>query len=60
MKQNPLYQRSLAIGEKALGENHPDVATSLNNLTNLYKDQGRFDEAEPLFQRYRELLKKQR
>ncbi|ERT03715.1 TPR repeat family protein, partial [Lyngbya aestuarii BL J] len=36
---------------KALGENHPDVATSLNNLANLYKSQGRYDEAEPLHQR---------
>ena len=28
----PLYKRSLAIREKALGPDHPDVATSLNNL----------------------------
>jgi tetratricopeptide (TPR) repeat protein len=47
----PLYQRSLAIGEKSLGVDHPDVAGSLNNLANLYADQGRFSEAEPLHER---------
>ncbi len=34
----PLYKRSLAIREKALGPDHPDVATALNNLAELYKD----------------------
>jgi hypothetical protein len=28
----PLYKRALAIREKALGPNHPDVATALNDL----------------------------
>ncbi|WP_275044454.1 tetratricopeptide repeat protein [Lyngbya aestuarii] len=54
------YLRSVAIREKALGENHPDVAITLNNLALFYTFQGRYSEAEPLFQRYRELLKKQR
>ena len=31
-----LYQSSLAIREKILGKDHPDVATSLNNLAGLY------------------------
>jgi tetratricopeptide (TPR) repeat protein len=30
-----LYQRGLAIREKALGNDHPDVASSLNNLVRL-------------------------
>ena len=47
----PLYQRSLAIEEKALGPDHPDVATTLNNLARLYKSRGRYEEAEPLYQR---------
>ncbi|MGH8500651.1 MAG: tetratricopeptide repeat protein, partial [Methylococcales bacterium] len=38
----PLYQRSLAISEKALGPDHPDVATSLNNLALLYSAQGAY------------------
>ncbi len=40
-----------AIREQQLGANHPDVATSLNNLAYLYKSQGRYGEAEPLFAR---------
>ena len=30
-------KRALAIREKALGPDHPDVATSLNNLAVLYQ-----------------------
>ncbi|HEY9711444.1 MAG TPA: CHAT domain-containing tetratricopeptide repeat protein, partial [Oculatellaceae cyanobacterium] len=33
-------QRSLAILEKVLGKEHPDVANSLNNLAGLYQAQG--------------------
>ena len=47
----PLYRRSLAIWEKALGPDHPNVAGSLNNLALLYQAQGRFAEAEPLYRR---------
>ena len=47
----PLYKRSLAIREKALGPDHPDVATSLNNLAELYRAQGRYADAEPLYKR---------
>ena len=47
----PLYQRSLAIKEKALGKDHPSVATTLNNLAGLYKAQGKYEQAEPLYQR---------
>ncbi len=35
----------------ALGLEHPDVAGSLNNLALLYVTQGRYAEAEPLYQR---------
>jgi hypothetical protein len=34
---------------KLLGDEHPDVATSLNNLANCYKSQGKYKEAEPLY-----------
>ena len=47
----PLYKRSLAIWEKALGPQHLHVATSLNNLALLYKTQGKYAEAEPLYKR---------
>ena len=38
-----------AINEKALGTDHPDVATALTNLAELYRVQGRYPEAEPLY-----------
>ena len=47
----PHYQRALAIREKVLGPEHPDVATSLNNLAVLYRAQGRYADAEPRYQR---------
>ena len=37
----PLYDRSLAIREKALGPDHPDVAVSLNNRAGLLSAQVR-------------------
>ena len=45
------YKRSLAIREKTLGPDHPDVASALNNLASLYHKQGRYAEAEPLYKR---------
>ncbi|HAX74953.1 MAG TPA: kinesin, partial [Cyanobacteria bacterium UBA11372] len=47
----PLAQRALAIREKALGSEHPDVAASLNNLGLLYIQMGNYAQAEPLYQR---------
>ena len=47
----PLFRRALAIDEKALGKDHPDVASSLNNLALLLYSQGKYGEAEPLYRR---------
>ncbi|MDX2229908.1 MAG: tetratricopeptide repeat protein [Leptolyngbyaceae cyanobacterium bins.349] len=47
----PLVERALAIRKRILGERHPDVALSLNNLASLYSAQGRYSEAEPLDRR---------
>jgi CHAT domain-containing protein/Tfp pilus assembly protein PilF len=47
----PLAKLALAMWEKLLGKDHPDVAASLNNLAVLYRNQGKYAEAEPLFQR---------
>src|SRR5262249_9741218 len=47
----PLYKRAIAIDEKALGPEHPDLATWLNNLAELYRNQGKYAEAEPLYKR---------
>jgi tetratricopeptide (TPR) repeat protein len=46
-----LLKRSLAILEKALGPDHPDVAMSLNNLAALHEAQGQYAQAEPLLKR---------
>jgi tetratricopeptide (TPR) repeat protein len=42
---------ALSIRERMLDPEHLDLAVSLNNLAELYRDQGRYDEAEPLVQR---------
>ncbi len=42
----PLFQRALAIDEKALGPEHPDVAQSLENYAALLRQTARADEAE--------------
>jgi tetratricopeptide (TPR) repeat protein len=47
----PFCERALKINETALGPNHQDVATDLNNLAWLYYLQGRYDEALPLYER---------
>ena len=47
----PLFRRALAIREKSLGPDHPDVANSLNGLAALLNDTDRRAEAEPLFRR---------
>ena len=51
----PLHKRALAIQEKALGPDHPDLAINMNNLAALYTNQGRYGEAEPLFKRVLEI-----
>ncbi len=47
-KAEPLYQRSLAIREKALGPEHPAVAQSLENYAALLRQIARADEAESM------------
>jgi tetratricopeptide (TPR) repeat protein len=47
----PLFKRALAVLEKALGPNHPEVAAVRHNLAALYKDQGRYADAEALNKR---------
>ncbi len=45
------FEKALALREKSLGPEHPDVATSLNNLAVLFENQGQYPKAEPLLQR---------
>jgi tetratricopeptide (TPR) repeat protein len=54
----PLYERALAIREKLLGAEHPDTATSLNNLARLLKSQANYEGARPLYQRALEIYEK--
>ncbi|MGK7958550.1 MAG: tetratricopeptide repeat protein [Crocosphaera sp.] len=44
----PWYKQCLNILQERLGEEHPYVAQSLNNLAVLYNEQGRYSEAESL------------
>ncbi len=44
-----MYLQALELWRHLLGEEHPIVAQSLNNLAELYRDQGRYSEAEPLY-----------
>jgi tetratricopeptide (TPR) repeat protein len=41
--------QGLEIRRSQLGTDHPDTASSLNNLAGLYRSQGRYSEAEPLY-----------
>jgi len=43
---------------KSLSPDHPSVATSLNNLAELYCFQEKYEEALPLFQRALTILEK--
>ena len=52
------YQTALGLKEKAVqlaeqihGKDHPEVATTLNNLALLYKKLSRYKEAEPIYNR---------
>jgi len=46
-------ERALAIQEKALGPDHPHVATSLNNLAALYLQKGKYAKAEAQMWRWK-------
>jgi len=46
----PLYRDALAMCQRLLGEEHPNVAASLHNLALLYAHQGQFERAVPLLE----------
>jgi tetratricopeptide (TPR) repeat protein/CHAT domain-containing protein len=56
-KAEPLYRQALEIRKAVLGENHPDYATSLNNLAYFYYLQGNYAKAEPLCRQALEITK---
>ena len=43
--------KALQVAEQAMGANHPSVATSLNNLAEIYQTQGQYAQAVPLYKR---------
>jgi tetratricopeptide (TPR) repeat protein len=47
----PLLKRALYIGERTLGEEHPAVATMLDNLALLYGATKRLAEAKLAYER---------
>jgi tetratricopeptide (TPR) repeat protein len=49
--EEPLYIQALELLQRLLGEADPSVATSFNNLAGLYYSQGRYSEAESLYQK---------
>ena len=49
-------KKALQVGETNAGKNHPDAATSLNNLARLYDTQGQYAQAEPLYKRAGDLI----
>jgi tetratricopeptide (TPR) repeat protein len=53
----PLYRRALEIRQRMLGADHPDTATSYNNVASNLDDQGKYEEAEPLYRRALEIFK---
>ncbi|MBO0790394.1 MAG: tetratricopeptide repeat protein, partial [Ktedonobacteraceae bacterium] len=54
-----LFVQALRIREQQLGPTHAEVAETLNGLANLYRDQGKYEQAEPLYQRALDIRKQQ-
>jgi tetratricopeptide (TPR) repeat protein len=46
-----MYQRALQGYEKALGPDHTSTLNTVNDLSLLYADLGRLEEAEKMYQR---------
>lgn len=47
----PLHLRAVAVKEKVLGKDHPDMAEALNDLAVFYWHEGNYTEAVPLYLR---------
>jgi tetratricopeptide (TPR) repeat protein len=45
------HRQALAIRRKVLGEEHPDTATSYNNVGYNLSEQGKYAEAQPLYEK---------
>ena len=47
----PLFLRALTLREQLLGSEHPDTASTLQALADLYYRQGKYEQVEPLLKR---------
>ena len=59
ISQQPPGPQSVAM-LKAYFDSNPEVATDMNNLALLLKEQGHYDEARPLYEQAIEIRKKER
>jgi tetratricopeptide (TPR) repeat protein len=50
-----LAEEALTLARQVWREEHPNIATSLNNLAALYESQGRYAEAQPLLEQALEM-----
>jgi len=54
----PHLERASELYRRELGEEHPNLLDSMNDLGRLYNDQGRYDEVEPLYVKTLEIRKR--
>jgi len=57
-KAKEYYQHALAIREKILENNHPDIANSLNNIGGLYAIKGELDKAHEHYRLAKDSIEK--
>lgn len=57
-KAEALYKKVLLVSGRVLGEEHPDIATSYNNLAVMYYNQGKYKEAKELYKKALQIREK--
>ena len=45
------YEKAIPLAERTLGPDYPSVGMGFNNLAELYRIQGRYTDAKPLYER---------
>jgi hypothetical protein len=45
------FQQALELGKREFGPDHKSTASLINDLVQLYDDQGRYGDAEPFYKR---------
>ena len=58
IKAKPIALSSLVLLEKALGQEHPDILTSISNLASVLYSQGKYEEAEAMNRQALQLYEK--